>query len=323
MDADPIKPLSFPVPAENAPVKRRAVFSDSVAQSQSRHVRPAEGGQTMPARRRRLHDDSLKLIDDLTNRPMDPLFSDSRLDRRPRSRLSTWATKFLVFAMCITVGFYGSLFIERLHSDPRKVVRQSLASELRETRGQADTLMNEVNDLRNQVTERSKKLGGTGEDSTLVNDEMVNGLVAVEGPGISLTLADPIAAGSDGASTPRESSGMQIRVVTDADLRLLVRLLWQAGAEGIAINGNRLGVQTSVRKAGSNILVGVTAVTSPYTIQAIGDRDTLASAVSKSTQRSLYDSFAQAGIYPQVNKESSITLEAAPSGELSYAKRSE
>ena len=70
-------------------------------------------------------------------------------------------------------------------------------------------------------------------------------------------------------------------------------------------------------------LVGVTAVTSPYTIQAIGDRDTLASAVSKSTQRSLYDSFAQAGIYPQVNKESSITLEAAPSGELSYAKRSE
>ena len=191
MDADPIKPLSFPVPAENAPVKRRAVFSDSVAQSQSRHVRPAEGGQTMPARRRRLHDASLKLIDALTNRPMDPLFSDSRLDQRPRSRLSTWATKFLVFAMCITVGFYGSLFIERLHSDPREVVRQSLASELRETRGQADTLMNEVNDLRNQVTERSKKLGGTGEDSTLVNDEMVNGLVAVEGPGISLTPPAP------------------------------------------------------------------------------------------------------------------------------------
>ena len=111
MDADPIKPLSFPVPAENAPVKRRAVFSDSVAQSQSRHVRPAEGGQTMPARRRRLHDDSLKLIDDLTNRPMDPLFSDSRLDQRPRSRLSTWATKFLVFAMCITVGFLSLIHI--------------------------------------------------------------------------------------------------------------------------------------------------------------------------------------------------------------------
>ena len=41
MDADPIKPLSFPVPAENAPVKLRAVFWDSVAQSKSRNVRPA------------------------------------------------------------------------------------------------------------------------------------------------------------------------------------------------------------------------------------------------------------------------------------------
>jgi len=48
MDADPIKPLSFPVPAENAPVKRRAVFSDSVAQSQSRHVRPAEADHAGP-----------------------------------------------------------------------------------------------------------------------------------------------------------------------------------------------------------------------------------------------------------------------------------
>lgn len=162
MDADPIKPLSFPVPAENAPVKRRAVFSDSVAQSQSRACQARGRRADHAGPPRRLHDDSLKLIDDLTNRPMDPLFSDSRLDQRPRSRLSTWATKFLVFAMCITVGFYGSLFIERLHSDPRKVVRQSLASELRETRGRPTRSMNEVNDLRNQVTERSKKLGGTG-----------------------------------------------------------------------------------------------------------------------------------------------------------------
>ncbi len=321
MDADPIKPLSFPVPAENAPVKRRAVFSIpwpvAVPACQARGRRADHA-----ARRRRLHDDSLKLIDDLTNRPMDPLFSDSRLDQRPRSRLSTWATKFLVFAMCIAVGFYGSLFIERLHSDPRKVVRQSLASELRETRGQADTLMNEVNDLRNQVTERSKKLGGTGEDSTLVNDEMVNGLVAVEAghqPDPGRPHRRRLRRGIDAT-----------RVQRHADSRGHRRRPAAAGA--IAVAGGRRGhshQRQPARRAdigaqgGSNILVGVTAVTSPYTIQAIGDRDTLASAVSKSTQRSLYDSFAQAGIYPQVNKESSITLEAAPSGELSYAKRSE
>ena len=42
----------------------------------------------------------------------------------------------------------------------------------------------------------------------------------------------------------------------DADLQTLVSLLWQAGAEAIAINGNRLGVQTSIRTAGSTILIG-------------------------------------------------------------------
>ncbi|MFC5220919.1 DUF881 domain-containing protein [Bifidobacterium leontopitheci] len=321
-DQPPI-PVSFPVEAENRPVKRRAVFSASVAQAESRHAHHARADASAGRRRRRLHDDSLKLIDDLTNRPMDPLFSDSRLDQRPRSRISIWLTKALVFVMCIAVGFYGFLFIERLHSDPRKIVRQSLASELRETTSRANTLTNQVNQLRTQVTEQSKKVGATTTDPTSLNDEMLNGIVTVTGPGVTLTLADPMAAGSDGASNPREGSGSQIRVVTDADLRLLVRLLWQAGAEAVAINGNRLGVQTSVRKAGSNILVGVTPVTSPYHISAIGDSSALASAVSKSTQKALYDSFAQAGIYPQVSRENSITLEAAASGELTYARKDE
>ena len=110
-------------------------------------------------------------------------------------------------------------------------------------------------------------------------------------------------------------------------LRFFVLLRSKDTIAGITKSGHDIGplVQALVDRTRkqTNILVGVTAVTSPYTIQAIGDRDTLASAVSKSTQRSLYDSFAQAGIYPQVNKESSITLEAAPSGELSYAKRSD
>lgn len=316
-------PASYPVEAENKPVKRRAVFSSSVANAESHHAHHAKPGQPLERRRRRLHDDSLKLIDDLTNRPMDPLFSDSRLDQRPRSRFSVWFAKSLVFIMCIGVGFYGFLFIERLHSDPRKIVRQSLASELRETNARAGTLTSQVNQLRAQVTEQSKRIGAPTTDSNILRDEMLNGMVAVTGPGITLTLADPMAAGSDGASNPRESSGTQIRVVTDADLRLLVRILWQAGAEAISINGNRLGVQTSVRKAGSNILVGVTPVTSPYHISAIGNSGELASAVGKSTQQALYDSFAQAGIYPQVSRENSITLEAAASGELAYTRKDE
>ncbi|RSX53808.1 hypothetical protein D2E25_0114 [Bifidobacterium goeldii] len=321
--SEPMTPLSFPVPPDRTPVKRRAVFSASVAQADSRHAEsPSVGGGTT-RRRRKLPDDSLKLIDDLTNRPMDPMFSDSRLGTRQRGRSvwSIWATRVIVFIICVGVGFYGCLFIQSLHSDPRKIVRQSLASELRETKAQAESITQDVTSLRAQIDAESKKLGATTDNPTLITDEMTNGALAVEGEGITLTIADPIAANGDSAgSSARENSSSQIRVVTDADLRLLVRLLWQSGAEAIAINGNRLGVQTSVRKAGSNILVGVTPVTSPYTIEAIGNSTQLAQSVSKQTQKSLYDSFAQAGIYPQVSETKSITLEAAASGDLTYAK---
>ena len=104
---------------------------------------------------------------------------------------------------------------------------------------------------------------------------------------------------------------------------VLVSLMFQNGAEAISINGNRLGAQTSIRKAGGNILIGVNAIESPYTIEAIGDKNTLAEAMGSKNLASLYDSFKQAGIYPQVNKSNSITLEAAVAGETQYAERNE
>ena len=98
--------------------------------------------------------------------------------------------------------------------------------------------------------------------------------------------------------------------MTDADLQQLVSLLWQSGAEAMAVNGYRLGVQTSIRTAGQTILIGVNSIESPYTIQAIGDKNTLAHAVSADSQPALYESYAESGIYPQVAKSDSIRLEA-------------
>ena len=69
---------SFPVSPENTPTKRRAVFSASFAGLTSHHVQPDIVTSTS-RRRRNLDDDSLRLIDDLTNRPMDVMYTDSRL----------------------------------------------------------------------------------------------------------------------------------------------------------------------------------------------------------------------------------------------------
>ncbi len=276
-----------------------------------------------PRRRRpQLEDDSLRLIDDLTYRPMDPMFSDSRLDKRPKSAFRVWSTRVIVFIICIAVGFSGSIIVQILHTDPRKEIRSSLAKELTQQTKHLNTLNSEVSSLRVKVENQSKKLSNTTKDDTLTYDEMATGTIPVNGPGITLTIANPLAANSDttSGSLPRESSS-NIRVVTDGDLQVFIQILWQAGAEAISINGYRLGVQTSVRTAGQTILVGVNQVQSPYKIQAIGDASALASAVGEKSQRSLYTTLNGAGIYPQITTSKSITLEAASSSEISYAER--
>lgn len=313
-------PISFPVPDENAPVKRRAVFSAQTAGLASHHATSAaEAGGARP-RRRRNDDDSLRLIDDLVNRPMDPLFSDSRLVPHSTSAVSVWTTRVIVFVICVAVGFFGCLFVQQLHTDPRREVRLSLASDLESQTARFDELTGQINDLRSQVDEQSRNLANVYQSETQTQDDMANGVLPVEGEGITLTLANPIAADE---STSGASSGEQIRVVTDADLQQWVSLLWQSGAEAISINGYRLGVQTSIRTAGQTILIGVNSIESPYVIEAIGDRGALASAVSSNSQPALYESYAESGIHPQVSESNSIRLEAAVTGDLSYAKRSE
>ena len=312
---------SFPVSPENVPTKHRAIFSSSFAGLSSHHVQPASM-PAMPQRHRHVDDDSLRLIDDLTNRPMDVLYSDSRLATKKRSAVSIWATRILVFLICIAVGAAGSVFVRQLSTDPRKEVRKQLASQLTEQTKRVGDLTKGVNDLRSQIESESESLASWSLNQTMQDDEMVNGTLPVQGEGIVLTVANPLSVSGDNAdsSLPREN-GSQVRVVTDSDLQLLVSLLWQSGAEAIAINGNRLGVQTSIRTAGSTILIGVNSVQSPYRIEAIGNQATLAKSVSKTTQKQLYDDFKKAGIYPQISKSKSITLDAAVAGDTTHVRK--
>ena len=63
--------------------------------------------------------------------------------------------------------------------------------------------------------------------------------------------------------------------VRDEDLALLVNGLWTAGAEAIAINGERLTPLTYIQNSGPAINVNSQPLVAPYTIEAIGDQRTL------------------------------------------------
>ncbi len=89
-----------------------------------------------------------------------------------------------------------------------------------------------------------------------------SGFQAVTGPGLRLVLED----------APPDAGGELIR---SDDLALLINGLWEAGAEAIAVNGERLTARSATTTANVSINVNRRPVTAPYTVEAIGDPDRL------------------------------------------------
>ncbi|NEG96821.1 DUF881 domain-containing protein [Bifidobacterium sp. SMB2] len=313
-------PVSFPVAPDNTPIRRRSAFSRSVFGLINRHAVKDEVHGVGRSRRRKVSDEALHLIDDLTNRPIDPMFGDSTLVPQRQSRTMTWVTKVLTFVFCVIVGISGCVIVQELHMNTRQKVREELASQVVTMNDKQHGLESDVASLRSQIDSMTKNLHANA-DSTAQKDSILNGTAAVSGPGVTVTLTDPIAAENQKGDLPRDDHGHAIRVVSDTDLQMFVSRLWDSGAEAIAINGVRIGVQSSIRVAGQTILVGVTSVESPYRIQAIGDRYTLSQSVRKQNNATLYDSLAQVGIYPEVAQSATITLEASSAPDLKYARK--
>ena len=100
--------------------------------------------------------------------------------------------------------------------------------------------------------------------ANLDQQKLLAGLIAVHGPGIMVTLDD-----STKAAPPTDD--LNNYIIHDYELRDVVSLLWLAGAEAIAINGERLVNVSSVYCVGSTILVNDTRLSPPYDVRAIGD----------------------------------------------------
>ncbi|MBW3089080.1 DUF881 domain-containing protein [Bifidobacterium sp. 82T24] len=322
MSIDGRPPVSFDVDPDNTPIRRRSAFSRSVFGLINRHAVQDEAHVPGRSRRRKVNDESLHLIDDLTNRPLDPLFEDSTLLPQSQSTAVKWVTRILTFVFCVIVGISGCVIVQELHMNTRQKIREELASQVAALNDKQHALQSDVASQRSQIESLTNSMQSS-DDSTTKRDAILNGTAAVTGPGVTVTLADPIAAEDQKGDLPRDDKGHAIRVVSDNDLQAFVSRLWGAGAEAIAINGIRIGVQSSIRVAGQTILVGVTSVQSPYKIQAIGDRGSLVRATSKQNNATLYDSLSQVGIYPDVSRNGTITLEASGSPDLKYAHKGE
>lgn len=182
----------------------------------------------------------------------------------------------------LTVGLLACgllLSVAAVHAQRRSSTaveaRDALVTEIRDRQGGSDRLQQRLVRLRAQVSaERARALAITGAGGVLADRllqlEAATGAGAVSGPGLTLHLEDAPEPADTGADTdPRTSTGEEGRV-TDRDLQTLVNQLWAAGAEAIAINGQRLTTLSAIRAAGEAILVDFRPLAPPYDVDVIG-----------------------------------------------------
>lgn len=131
-----------------------------------------------------------------------------------------------------------------------------------------DALKARILQLNDQIRELQRRGEGSAALVAELNQEieaarLAAGLVAVEGPGLVLQLTDtsgPLPPGANPADA----------LVHSDDIRTIVEELWLAGAEAIAVNGERLTVSTAILDIGGSVLVNSAYLAPPYQIAAIG-----------------------------------------------------
>jgi uncharacterized protein YlxW (UPF0749 family) len=213
----------------------------------------------------------------------------------------TAAVVIAVFGLLVTIAAVQTSRNASVNDASRVTLVQQITAE----RDRVSNLQDQIVRLRERnvgLQERLDQMTSTAQTTVarMRRLETNTGFVAVSGPGVRATVDDA-------------PNGDPAQAVRDEDLALLVDGLWSAGAEAIAINGQRLTTLSAIRNSGPAIHVNGRPLAPPYTVLAIGDTRTLQADLLDSTHGSEFYSLArQLQFAFELRNEDSMSLPAAP-----------
>ena len=186
-----------------------------------------------------------------------------------RSALRFRASRGQVLAglLCAALGF--ALVVQVRQNNEASLSGLSQADLVRildETTSRGDALATEVNDLRG---ERDELMSGSDKRQAALDalrrsaetQGILTGRLPAEGPGVIATLTEP---------------NGQIKPVTMLNM---LEELRNAGAEAIDLNGHRITASSAFAGIPGAVTLDGVVVTAPFTWTAIGDPDTIATAL--------------------------------------------
>jgi len=199
--------------------------------------------------------------------------------------------------------------------------RQELIQRIGTSNAGVDQSQRDNQQLQAQIAQLRRQPGPVNDTKQLRQLGLVTGVTAAYGPGLAVVLDDAASAGTDGGTNPRTAAGFgDTGRVRDRDVQLVVNALWQSGAEGIAINGQRLTSLSAIRAAGDAILVNNSPLVLPYRVLAIGGGG-LSAGFQQNADGGVYLSTLQQqyAIRFSVTVQNRVDLPAAARSSLLYA----
>ncbi|HZC73044.1 MAG TPA: DUF881 domain-containing protein [Jatrophihabitans sp.] len=265
--------------------------------------------------------ESAQLLVDLVNNHLDPGYA-AAAERRGPDAAPRWYDRPAVIVGCLLSGFILVVAYIHTHRGAPEATRvhDSLVTRVRAAQQAGDELANRVADLERQLSAALPKSGPLAKNLDLAR--LQAGLVAVSGPGMSVTLDEPPQ--PTASPTPGRGGTTGIgatNILTDRDVRSVVNELWRDGAEAISVNDIRLTPTSAIRFAGEAVLVDFQPITPPYEIRALGNPDVLSTNFAQSAVASRYQTLKGAeNIGFSFTDEQQLTLPASASVKVRYAK---
>jgi uncharacterized protein YlxW (UPF0749 family) len=169
------------------------------------------------------------------------------------------------------IGFLGvTAHVNVAPSDvsTRVPERMRLAALIRQEQSRSARLRTTAADLRNQVaaieaTEPERPAVDHGPAAALARTQAQMGLTALSGPGLVITL-------DDSAERESPSGNLNDIVIHSQDVQAVANGLWAAGAEALAVNGQRVVPTSALLCVGNTLLINGTVHSPPYRFVALG-----------------------------------------------------
>ncbi len=215
----------------------------------------------------------MTLITTMMRRPLDPGYA-AAAERRAEAGLppSTSLRSPLLVAATLVIGLVVGIAAYNLTAadSSRSEARADLISQIEQRRGEVETLSAQAADLQSQVTAlEADELAGQGTAARSRDLAVSVGALPMHGPGLVVTLDDAPGADAEDPGVAADQAA-QGRVYA-RDLQFVTNALWESGAEAVSINGNRLTATSTIRFAGSALVVNFRPLTRPYVVTALGD----------------------------------------------------